>query len=81
MIKYTSDDLQRLRQVILDDIIDELTGYFADHKVDGITRVTCKRLAIELNALRNEGWCAPPKWDLDDARQIANELDTLKDNE
>lgn len=77
-MKYTDNDLQRLRQVILDDIIDELTGYFANHKVDGITRMTCKRLAIELNGLRNDGWSAPPKWDLEAARQDAQHLDDIR---
>lgn len=76
MIKYTPRDFTNLRTTILDDIIDELTSIFANPAEAGITRMTCKRLAIELNALRNEGWSAPPKWDIPDAMKIAVSLDT-----
>lgn len=76
MIKYTPRDFRNCRQVILDDIIDELTRHFTDNNLNGIERMVCKRLAIELNALRNEGWSAPPKWDIPDAMQIAVSLDT-----
>lgn len=81
MIKYTPADFRRHRQEILDDIIDECTRHFADNKLPGITRMTCKRIAIELNALRNEGWCAPEAWDIPDVMQSAVRLDTLKDKD
>jgi len=78
MHKYTPRDFKNCRQVILDDIISELTGHFADNKLNGIERMVCKRLAIELNALRNEGWCAPKKWDIPTDMEIAVQLDIVK---
>lgn len=79
--EYTPADFRRHRQDILDDIIDECTRHFADNRLPGITRMTCKRIAIELNALRNEGWCAPEPWDISTAMDSAVTLDTLKQDD
>ena len=81
MHKYTPADFRRHRQEILDDIIEECIGHFADNRHPGITRMTCKRIAIELNSLRNQGWTAPKAWDIPADMESAVSLDTLKDKD